>query len=105
MPALSGGGGGGGGLGGDGDAVISVPPLPSAVMTKLLVEKLPWMPSVTWVLTLLVRTSALFEKVSLTATKPVRSIVSPNAKPLIVPAVSPAVLPPSSQCAPLSNWI
>ena len=82
---------------------MSVPVPPSEAIAKLPVEKLPWMSRVTVLLTVSVSTSALFEKLLLTATKPVRSIVSLRVKPVIVPAVSPAVLPPSSHWPPLSN--
>src|SRR5437899_868319 len=50
-----------------------------------------------------VNTSMLPAKVSLTATKPSTSIVSPAVNPAIV-AGRPAALPSTVPLAPLSNW-
>ena len=62
---------------------MSVPPLPSLAREKLLLLRPPWMCSVAWALLASVSTSTLLAKVLLTATNPVRSIVSPMVKPVM----------------------
>ena len=85
-----------------------MPPFLSSVVTKSAVLKAPVMCSVVLLTApASFSTSVLALNVSVAATKPVRSMVSPIVKPLIgmVPSLPApaAVLPVTSHCAPPSN--